>query len=243
VRSTSEQSASASGVIPEASGKPTSKRTLRNYIQLIEHPKREELDRDVLSDRPIKFLADKYGATTSAIKKYQSLLNQKTGMAMTERSLEQGEYVLDNIESVMNRLRSMLDACDEWLRDPDEPHKYNLNPRSFEVEVIYEEESKKPTKESKTVRRKALLSELLRQSGKDAVEIRYKHADPRQILTTVADSVERQLRLLSQIQGKIKTNTDEVTTLVLVKIQQTVINELKEHPQLRKKIADAFDRL
>lgn len=216
---------------------------MKNYIQLIEHPKREELDKDVFSDLPVKVIAEKYGATVAAVKKYQSLLNQKTGMAMTERSLEKGEYVLDNIENVMNRLRAMLDACDEWLRDPDEPHKYNLGPRSFEVEVVYEEESKKPTKESSTVRRKALLSDLLKQTNKDVVEIRYKHADPRQILTTVADSVERQLRLLSQIQGKIKSDTEEVTTLVLVKIQQTVINELKDHPQLRKRIADAFTNL
>jgi DNA-binding TFAR19-related protein (PDSD5 family) len=143
----------------------------------------------------------------------------------------------------MIRLQSMLDACDEWMRDPDDPHKYNLNPRDYEIEVIYEVESKKPTASSKTVRKKALLSKLLRQTGKDVVEVRYRIADPRLMLVNVADAVEKQLRLLSQIQGKIKSSTDEVTTMVLVKIQQTVINELHEHPQLRKKIADAFERL
>jgi hypothetical protein len=240
VRQTSTKEPSPSG---QAESTLETKKKSRSFIDLIEHPKREELDVEILSDKPIAYLAKKYGATTAAIRKYKDTLNRKTGMAMTERSLEQGEYVLDKIENVMIRLQSMLDACDEWMRDPDDPHKYNLNPRDYEIEVIYEVESKKPTASSKTVRKKALLSKLLRQTGKDVVEVRYRIADPRLMLVNVADAVEKQLRLLSQIQGKIKSSTDEVTTMVLVKIQQTVINELHEHPQLRKKIADAFERL
>lgn len=215
----------------------------KDYWDLIGLPDREQLDNDIRGDFPDEFLGRKYGATPRAIKQYREFMNKNTNLAITEQNIERGTYVLDNIENVMLKLERMLESCDQWLRDPDNPKFYELGPRSYEVEVTYEVPSQKPSNKGDMVRKKALLSELLDQTGKDVVEVRYKVSDPRKILTTVADSMEKQLRLLAQIQGTIKDASNEVTLYVLTKIQQVVLTETKDQPELRQRLANAFERI
>ena len=62
------------------------------------------------------------------------------------------------LATIYQAVRGYFDACDEWLRDPDDPSKYNLSPRSQDVMIIYEEQDGE-----KIRRRKAHLSTLLKQ--------------------------------------------------------------------------------
>lgn len=72
---------------------------------------------------------------------------------------------LDAIEQLLKgleRVNLLMDACDAWLRDAEDPTRYHLGPRASEIEVLYEVEM--PAKDgarARTEKRRRKLSELL----------------------------------------------------------------------------------
>lgn len=93
----------------------------------------------------------------------------------------------------------MLDACDAWLRDPADPEKYTLTPRSTEVEIVWQDGPR---------RRKAKLGELLERiapllpSGIELVEA--KVTDPRRLLLDAVATLKPVVELLGKASGQIK---------------------------------------
>ena len=43
--------------------------------------------------------------------------------------------LLAELDSTLARVRKLFDACDRWLADPDDPSRYDLNPRAEEIIV------------------------------------------------------------------------------------------------------------
>ncbi len=73
-------------------------------------------------------------------------------------SLDALEQLLKGLE----RVNLLMDACDAWLRDAEDPSRYHLGPRASEIEVLYEVEL--PAKDgarARTEKRRRKLSELL----------------------------------------------------------------------------------
>jgi hypothetical protein len=105
------------------------------------------------------------------------------------------------------------------LQDPENPEKYNLLPRAWEIEVIYQEMVPAGDK-VKTVTRKALLSSLLGRVSAplniDPVTVSYRHTDPRKLLIEAARGIKEQLELLAKIQGTIKdTVNNQINGVIL----------------------------
>ncbi len=103
------------------------------------------------------------------------------------------------------RVNLLSDACDAWLRDPDDPSRYTLDPRAEDLMVLYEDLTDR-TRGGDPKRKRATLADLLeRVSSLDiAVQVvERKHADPRELVLKTADAAKAQMTLLVTVLDKL----------------------------------------
>lgn len=148
-------------------------------------------------------IARKYEVTSAAVSQRIKKLNLTTvtaavAPAESERYVSNKNDAISQLGLGLSRVNLLMDACDEWLRDPQRPERYDIGPRADDVEVIYTvtiTTANGPQKQ----KRKKTLAELLGdvEDGCDDDGARfeqvekgeYKTADPRElILKTVQES-------------------------------------------------------
>jgi hypothetical protein len=198
---------------------PPGKREVKSAVET--HPRREEIIRDIagggMSNRAV---AEKYGISHGAVNRYKNgKLLALAAEAARDRGLGEGAAVLGRVEKVMERVQKLYDACDEYLKDPENPGKYNLFPRAWELEVIYRERVQSGDK-VKTVARKALLSALLERVSEaldiEPVAVSYRGTDPRKLVIEAAKAIKEQLELVAKIQGAVKDTVNNQINVVIL---------------------------
>lgn len=105
-----------------------------------QHPERQAIDKALISaTTPYRHIAARWQITTQALQRHKAdhLLATIWEAWQRERA-DNGAELADELRGWMDRLTKLLNACDEWLTDPDDPTRYDLNPRSHEVWVHYE---------------------------------------------------------------------------------------------------------
>jgi hypothetical protein len=107
--------------------------------------------------------------------------------------------VISELKRCFTRINKLFDACDQWLKDPDNPEQYTLEPRANEVKVIFSEADE----DGKPRRRKKALSHLLarlEESGGLQVEgWEVRHADPRELILKTAGRLSEQIEILAKL--------------------------------------------
>ncbi|TAK32388.1 MAG: hypothetical protein EPO21_15335 [Chloroflexota bacterium] len=152
--------------------------------------------------------------------------------------------VMGELRRAFQRINLLFDACDRWLRDPDNQEQYTLDPRSEDVSVVYAE----PNEDGKPVRKKARLSALLAQLAKDGVMVQgweTKHADPRELVLKTAAQLEGQTELLAKLLGELDERP-QVNVLLAPEWQAmraTLVDALSPFPDARSAVADALVKL
>ena len=209
------------------------------------HPKQTQINNAIIRGTSYREIGEKYGLSKSTISNYvKGFLSQDVTKAQYERELRNGESVLAEINDIMKNLRKMVNACDEYLQDPDDPDKYYVGPRGEDIDVSYLDYT--VIDEQHPVRMKKSLQELIEevQTGKEIINTQYKFRDPRQLLLDTANAINKQLELLARIQGQIKDITINIThTTVWIEIQQIILDATKGFPEVREKIADRLRQL
>lgn len=117
--------------------------------------------------------------------------------------------VMAKLALLVDRGYRMLAAADAWLEDPNAPGKYNLNPRSHEVDVVYEEEI--PCGDTfRTRRRTEKLSKLMvdveKGLGITVVKGETKTADPRKLLLEAVATLKPVLEVIGKNTGELKSD-------------------------------------
>lgn len=104
------------------------------------HPARLAIDRAlVASSDPYRDIAGRYGLTRSALVRHKAdHVTAAIIEAWQRERAENGAELASELRGWMDRLTKLLDACDTWLTDPDDPTRYDLNPRAHEVWCHYE---------------------------------------------------------------------------------------------------------
>lgn len=208
------------------------------------HPKREEIETAIIEGRPIKEIASGYGLTYHAVYDHmRKRMADAVAQAQKERGIESQNFIINQIDSLMEKLNMMLDACHEALLDPDDPTKYNIEPRATDIKVIYREydESGKGHNVTRSLQE---VIQALEKTGATVTSLQTKSLDPRAMLLNIADSMEKQLTLLGRMQGTLGGVIDEmVQSIVLIQVQKVVIEATKGHPEIRRKIAESIQSL
>jgi hypothetical protein len=149
---------------------------------------------------------------------------------------------LAQLNRCLERVNLLFDACDRWLRDPDDPTRYDIGPRAEDLHVTYVE----PDGDGKPVRKKAKLSELLARLDGIAPEIRMvetKHADPRELVLHTAKRLEAQTELLARIIGQLKDPAVLNLTVHVewIQLRAVILRALDPHPEARLAVAQALE--
>ncbi len=124
-----------------------------------------------------------------------------------------GEALLARIEDTIVYVQKMYDACNDWLQDPEDHSKYNLDPRAYEHQVIYNWIITDGEGNDTRIRKKANLQELLERAmreDEEIIKVESKVADPRNLVLQTAQTLNKQLETLAKIAGVVQevTNVD-----------------------------------
>lgn len=170
------------------------------------HPKKLEIIKHIIDgDISREAIAERYGISKSSVLRYlNDQLLPAAAKRQEEKQRERGDTVLDRIEYLMAEMQKLLDACKEFLADPDNPDRYYLGPRAHEILVTWYErdEEGKRTPISKTPLDK-LIAEI-EEHGKTIVNAQPYTEDPRRIILKTAEVMGKQLELIAKIQGMVK---------------------------------------
>lgn len=203
-----------------------------------QHPKRREIDarlaRRAESGESISAIGRAYGLKRDALTNHETLHLPGPLAVVAARHAELREEtesmdVIATLNRCADRADRMLAAADAWLRDPNDPDKYNLNPRTHEVEIVYEREVG-----DRTVRETRKLRDLMEavESGLGVSVVRgeTKVADPRKLLLDAVATLKPVAELLGKASGALKVDGPAV-----------MVN-LMQHPDMQR-IAEMHEAL
>lgn len=164
-----------------------------------------DIDRFLGKGESYRTIANRFEVSESAIKRHVlTCIPASLEAARSSKKQASGIVVEDEINRVFRRLGKVLDACDEWLTDPDDAAKYSLDARDSELMVIYDDLTDL-TDRGKPKRKRGHLSELLRRLEEFArvepVAVSIKRADPRDLIVKTAGEIKGQLELFARLKG------------------------------------------
>jgi hypothetical protein len=220
----------------------TRKKTVGRKFTVETHPDRKKIERDILKgELSFRAISQQYGMSKDAVARYvKAALMPKTAAAAEKREGWQGDAVLDRIEGIFSKVTKMLTACEEYLADPANPEKIDLNPKSWEIDIVYRTVE---ADTDKMITRKESLQTLLDKidgHGYQPWEVRFKHADPRKLFLEAARDLKGALELIAKIEGAIKDQAPAATVNQFIELQQVIIAAAGKNPELRQRITEGL---
>ena len=207
------------------------------------HSERERIDKTLVTNSAsLRDIAGQFRVSKSALDRHKA--EHLPATMVKAQEVKDGTHALDVMEELRRlfaRVNLLFDACDRWLRDPDDPTRYDIGPRAEDVTVTYSE-----TINHKQVRKKAKLSALLAKVNGDGRSVEYaeiKHADPRELALKTAGQLQGQIELLAELLGELDERT-QVNVLVAspewLALRLAILRALEPYPQARLAVVEAL---
>lgn len=218
-----------------------------NAYSIDKHPKKKAIIKDLLRGQTDNAIANNYGLPVSCVRRYRN------GKMMTlisaiwdEEKVEASLTIEQRIEDIASRMRKMLQACDEWLQDPDDPDHYNMSPRAEEVDIIYTTEE--TDDKGKVVRKKtkARLSDILaRMEDKEMSPcgVYFHTVDTRKIMIETSRELASELRILAELQGQVRDIriAENKPTIILNQVGGVILKNVSEEEMREAIISELKD--
>ncbi|MBN2860881.1 MAG: hypothetical protein JXK93_11505 [Sphaerochaetaceae bacterium] len=222
---------------------------MANAYSVDKHPKKNAIIRDLVNQIPYTSIAEKYGMPVSTVFRYATQKLRHSAAKALKKGEYDGERLLARIEDTIVYVQKMYEACNDWLEDPEDHSKYNLDPRATELKVIYLQEYIDDMGNTKTYRMKEPLQDLLDKAmnpEQSPIKVETKIADPRNLVLQTAQTLDRQLNTLAKIAGVIKdeVNVDinvSVNTQLVSNVIQVIQREIDD-PEIVQRIVEGISR-
>jgi len=200
------------------------------------HPDKQKIIRDLIHQKPLRDIAQKYKVSKSTVNRYlHDKLVEKAATVESQQKKRDGDYILRILDTVLERMQMLYDACHEYLLDPEDPQKYYLGPHAHELYVIYYEGEQK---------KKIRLDLLLEDKGKSMEGYEVAHiADPRVLIIKTSESIARQLELLSEIYGLIVKQVTINNVEHWTDVKALILRETARYPQVQEKIVEGLKKI
>lgn len=223
------------------------------------HNDRESIDKSLVSGESCRKVAESFGIGESSVHRHKrehlpALLAkamereeehagelQALVKAQDQQEQEQAINVIEELRRCFQRVNLLFDACDRWLRDPEDPSRYDIGPRADDVKVIYMEMGP----DDKLIRKKAPLSQLiarLERNGFDVQSYETKHADPRELVLKTAERLQGQSELLAKLLGQLQ-ETQAINIILApqwVELRTTILSALDPYPEAKLALAEVL---
>jgi ATP-dependent exoDNAse (exonuclease V) beta subunit len=205
------------------------------------HPKRDEIEGQLVSQVGYRDIARQFSVSKDALARHMA---DHLPEALLRAQEAQGEAeainVLRELSRCAARLNLLFDACDKWLRDANNPNRYDIGPRAEEIFVTYLEKGD----DGRKIRKKAKLSDLLAKIDKqhEVVSSETKHADPRELVLKTYDRIESLLTLIAKLIGQLDERP-QVNVLLSPEwavIRSYLVESLEDFPDARAAAAGAI---
>lgn len=203
------------------------------------HAERHGIDAALASGEANRRIATQHGLTEAAVRRHAAThLPAAMVKAEEARQVAHGSDVLTSLQEAGRRVQLLSDACDAWLRDAEDPTRYDIGPRSEEVWVTYEED----LGDGKTKRRKARLADLLDQAmGKAGITlVETKYSDPRELILKSYDRLQGMLELIAKLLHQLD-QTPPIYPIILAPewamVRAALFAALAPYPDARAAVA------
>ena len=223
------------------------------------HDKRGEIEQALVANDSFRAIAERFGTSIGSLHRHkqkhlpallaqaQQVCDRERATALVVQAQDQQAKedatainVMQELRRCFERVNLLFDACDRWLRDPDDPTRYDIGPRAEDVAVIYWE----PGPEDKPVRKKAPLSVLMERitsSGRVVDHWESRHADPRELVLKTSERLQSQIELLAKLLGELDERA-QVNILIApewLTLRTAILKALEPYPEARLALAEA----
>lgn len=154
---------------------------------------------------------------------------------------------LERLDALASKLDKMAEAIDRALTDPEDPTRYNLDPRAREITVVVEEMVGE-RRVQKVRKLDDLLERVEQKLGVSVVRWEVKSADLRVLLKDLAVAVKPISELLGKTRGEIKADPVASLNVFLAgpswaTVEAVLAAALAPHPAAAEDVGLALARL
>jgi transposase len=208
------------------------------------HPQKDAIEKAIIDGISYRKIRQQFGVSETSVCRYiEKYLLPRMSAALKRQEEREGLSLLQRVEKIIERLQKMYDACDEYLRDPDNSEKYYLGPRAWEIDIIYR--AVEPDTDKMIIRKESLdtLLRKLDSEGYQPWEVKFKQADPRNLVIQTANALNRQLETIARLHGYIKDTVQQVTVNnYWGDLQAVIISATEGFPEVREKIINGIEQ-
>ena len=205
-----------------------------------------EIQTDLDAGMTVADVARKHGVTYQAVY-YRIKNNKRRQVEVSVRDDQDRRVVGDGVNAIeiltraIERESRVSDACDEYLRDPDDPTRYDVGPRASELNVIYEDYEMGADDKPIVIKRKdtlqAIINHCEEKLGIGIKVVETKHADPRELVIKAHAEIRQTVDSMAALLDKL------FNARVIRLMREAVIKEIDAvEPESARRIADAVDR-
>jgi predicted DNA-binding protein YlxM (UPF0122 family) len=208
------------------------------------HKERTEIELAILHDFSFRDISRQYGVSRSAVDRHRPHILVDVIHSEHEKRLKEATKVVDELKVLKETALLLRDACDRELRDPEDPTRYFMGPRSWDVAVVYdedqviEEDGDGNALKVRKVRKKAQLSELL-QGVPNVFSVNVKQPAPADVILKALSNVLDHLELVAKLTGELKAGQLNVNTQINVletsaewiELREQIIRALRPYPE------------
>jgi len=167
------------------------------------HPAVNEINEMLVNNVSFNEITTIYNDLTemSLMRHKKNHLPKVLSKAKEAQEIVQGDIVMAELKRCFKRINLLFDACDRWLRDADDPSRYDIGPRAEDVRITYLEPGQDGGRP-----KKAPISQLLARiegTGYKVESWESKHADPRELVLKTANRLQGQIELLAKLTGEL----------------------------------------
>lgn len=176
------------------------------YSSLDDHPKKEQIIRDILAQKPYNAIKKAYNLNSVNVLRtfISNRLIFPTAQANIEAKQDTREIIMAKLDEIQGYLTKLINACDEWLTDPNNKDKYFLGDRADELSVVWLEEQAN----GKVAKKRDSLQHLLdialdTERGKALQYVQTGRTDTRKLMLESLRVAQQQVELIAKITGEM----------------------------------------
>ena len=178
----------------------------KRYSSLDEHPQKDKIIQDIIAQKSYGDIKKTYGI--DSVKTIKTFISNRilypAAQANIEAKQDSREIIMAKMDEIQGYLSKLINACDEWLTDPNDKDKYFLGDRADELSVVWLEEQGN----GKIAKKRDSLQHLLdialdTERGKALQYVQTGRTDTRKLMLESLRVAQQQVELIAKITGEM----------------------------------------
>ncbi len=202
---------------------------------ICKHKRTSEINKAIADGQSYRAIALRFGFSHTSVQRHiENCLELEFGVIVQEAKTSQSFDFANELHSLYGRSLKMFDAFDKWLRDPDNPDEYNIDPRDDEMTIVYldhtdHDQHGNPKQKKDTLRR--LLREINANLDKEGIQVMSKAVDNRKLYLDTFKTITDRLEQMAKFYGLFKKDAENPETIAKLteKVAYTAAREWSHH--------------